>query len=138
MSDISSNQRDSLSVDAPPSISALHKGLGSMDRAFSPGEIGSLGWHLLREDLSLPTAVLYEDRLAHNLRLLTLPPYSPELKPVEYLWDDLREKSFHNRVFESIYALEHHLCDSLRDLELDHQRVRSVVAWPWIIDSLLN
>ena len=68
MSDISSNQRDSLSVDAPASIGALHKGLGSMDRAFSPGEIGSLGWHLLREDLSLPTAVLYEDRLAHNLR----------------------------------------------------------------------
>nr|WP_231937471.1 IS630 family transposase [Caballeronia udeis] len=77
-------------------------------------------------------------RLAHNLRLLTLPPYSPELNPVEHLWDDLREKSFHNRVFESIDALEHHLCDSLRHLELDHQRVHSIVAWPWMIDSLLN
>jgi len=73
-----------------------------------------------------------------NIRLLSLPAYSPELNPVEHLWDDLREKSFHNRVFESIDALEHHLCDSLRNLELDHQRVRSIVAWPWIIDSLLN
>jgi hypothetical protein len=77
-------------------------------------------------------------RLAHNLRLLTLPPHSPELNPVEHLWDDLREKSFHDRVFDSIDALEHHLCDSLRDLELDHQRVRSIVAWPWIFNSLLN
>jgi transposase len=77
-------------------------------------------------------------RPAPNLRLLTLPPYSPELNPVEHLWDDLREKSFHNRVFESIDALEQHLCDSLRNLELDHQRVRSIVAWTWIIDSLLN
>ena len=27
----------------------------------------SLGWNLLREDLSLPSAVLYRDRLEHNL-----------------------------------------------------------------------
>ena len=74
--------------------------------------------------------------LADNLRLLKLPPYSPELNPVEHLWDDLREKSFHNRVFESIAALEIHLAESLRDMELDHYRVRSIVAWPWIISSL--
>jgi D-serine dehydratase len=49
-------------------IQPLNKGLGPMDRAFAPREIPSLGWHLLREDLSLPTAVLYEERLEHNLR----------------------------------------------------------------------
>ena len=76
--------------------------------------------------------------LADNLRLLKLPPYSPELNPVGHLWDDLREKSFHNRVFESIDALEIHLADALRDMELDHQRVRSIVAWPWIINALEN
>ena len=75
-------------------------------------------------------------KLAENLRLLKLPPYSPELNPAEHLWDELREKSFHNRVFESIDALELHLADSLRDMELDQQRVRSIVAWPWIINSL--
>jgi len=32
-----------------------------------PGEIAALGWNLLREDLSLPTAVLYRERLLHNL-----------------------------------------------------------------------
>lgn len=73
-----------------------------------------------------------------NMRLIPLPPYSPELNPTEYLWDELREKSFHNRVFNSIDALEVHLEVSLRDLEADKVRVRSIVAWPWIINSLLN
>ncbi len=76
--------------------------------------------------------------LPANLRLLKLPPYSPELNPVEHLWDDLREKSFHNRVFDSIDALEGHLESALRDMEMDHQRVHSIVAWPWIIKALLN
>jgi hypothetical protein len=85
------------------------------------------GWHTSRL-LNVPD----------NIRLIPLPPYSPELNPTEYLWDELREKSFHNRVFNSIDALEVHLEVSLRDLEADKVRVRSIVAWPWIINSLLN
>lgn len=73
---------------------------------------------------------------APKLRLLSLSPYSPELNPVEHLWDDLREKSFHNRVFDSLNALESHLEATLLNMELDHQRVHSIVAWPWIINSL--
>ncbi|TAN83556.1 MAG: IS630 family transposase [Gallionella sp.] len=73
-----------------------------------------------------------------NLRLLKLPPYSPELNPVEHLWDDLREKSFHNLVFDSIDALEGDLESALREMENDLARVRSIVAWPWIIKSLVT
>lgn len=76
--------------------------------------------------------------IPENMRLIPLPSYSPELNPTEHLWDELREKSFHNRVFNSIDALESHLEESLRDLELDKNRVRSIVAWPWLINSLLN
>jgi transposase len=32
-----------------------------------------------------------------NLKLLFLPPYSPELNPQEHGWDELREKCFHNK-----------------------------------------
>jgi transposase len=85
------------------------------------------GWHQ-SESLQLPA----------NLRLLRLPPYSPELNPVEHLWDDLREKAFHNRVFERIDALEEHLTIALRAMELDQPRVRSIVSWPSIMDALLN
>ena len=49
-------------------ISPLNKGLGWLEQSRQSSEIAALGWNLLREDLSLPTAVLYEDKLAHNLR----------------------------------------------------------------------
>ncbi|HEX4426448.1 MAG TPA: amino acid deaminase [Terriglobales bacterium] len=49
-------------------ISPLNKGLGTMDEAVAFEAIPALGWNLLREDLSLPAAVLYEDKLAHNLQ----------------------------------------------------------------------
>ncbi len=48
-------------------VSPLQKGLGFLERALEPGEIAKLRWNLLREDLSLPTAVLYRDKLLHNL-----------------------------------------------------------------------
>jgi transposase len=77
-------------------------------------------------------------RVPANMRLLPLPPYAPELNPVEHVWDELREKNFHNLVFDSLDALEDHLEASLRDLEGDPDRIRSIVAWPWIMDDLLN
>ena len=43
------------------------KGLGSAGRDLSANDIPKLGWNLLREDLSLPAAVLYEEKLQHNL-----------------------------------------------------------------------
>jgi transposase len=73
-----------------------------------------------------------------NMRLLPLPPYAPELNPVEHLWDELREKFFHNRVFNSLGALENHLEDALLYLENNHEQVQSIVAWEWIINSLLK
>ena len=73
-----------------------------------------------------------------NIRLLSLPPYAPELNPVEHVWDELREKRFHNHVFDSLHALEDHLEMALRDFEQNPLLIRSIVAWPWIINALLN
>src|SRR5579864_232854 len=53
---------------SPDQISGLNKGLGWLRHPSSCDEIRAMEWNLLREDLSLPTAVLYEDKLAHNLR----------------------------------------------------------------------
>ena len=74
----------------------------------------------------------------HNMKLLSLPPYAPELNPVEHLWDELREKFFHNKAFNSMDALEDQLEAGLRALESDTPRVRSIVAWDWIINALMN
>jgi hypothetical protein len=44
-------------------------------------------------------------------------PYVPEFNPIEQVWDELREKFFHNRVFKRIDALQDHLvfnCNNIR------------------------
>ncbi len=46
------------------------------------------GWHTAK-NLIVP----------RNITLHWLPPYSPELNPVEHLWDEVREKWFQNRYF---------------------------------------
>ena len=43
------------------------KGIGYFDGQLDELEVSHLDWNLLREDLSLPSAVLCEDRLRHNL-----------------------------------------------------------------------
>lgn len=49
------------------SIDEFNKGLGFFEHAGNVEQIVRLGWNLLRQDLSLPAAVLYQDRLTHNL-----------------------------------------------------------------------
>jgi D-serine dehydratase len=46
---------------------SLDKGLGFVASGLEEAAISGLGWNLLHEDLSLPSAVLYEERLRHNL-----------------------------------------------------------------------
>ena len=76
--------------------------------------------------------------LPDNLHLLFLPPYSPELNPQEHIWDELREKYFHNRVFDSLDALEDNLVAGLRNLEDSPDRVKSIAGWEWIINAVSN
>lgn len=71
-----------------------------------------------------------------NMALIRLPPYSPELNPVEHLWDEIREKSFANRVFDSLGAVVAQALAALADWESSPQAVSSLSAWPWIKQSL--
>jgi D-serine dehydratase len=48
-------------------LSSIGKGLGEVTGQTLVVAAGSLGWNLLREDVSLPVAVLSESRLQHNL-----------------------------------------------------------------------
>ena len=51
----------------PRTIDVLNKGIGLLEQPIAHDEIARRGWNLLREDLTLPAAVLYEDALQHNL-----------------------------------------------------------------------
>jgi transposase len=70
-----------------------------------------------------------------NLKLLFLPPYSPELNPQEHVWDELREKCFHNKTFDSLNLLEDHLVTSLNVLETQYETIQNIVAWDWVISA---
>ena len=50
-----------------PAIAAGNKGLGYFEGVLRPEQAAQHNWNLLHEDLSLPTAVLYQDRIEHNL-----------------------------------------------------------------------
>jgi transposase len=60
-----------------------------------------------------------------NMRLLRLPPYSPELNPVESVWGELREKFFGNAVFDGMDALEERLLLGLRHLDAHPETTRA-------------
>jgi D-serine dehydratase len=64
-------------------ISHLNKGLGFLTAPIERESIAQLGWNLLREDLSLPAAVLYQDRLQHNLAWMRqfIAAYGVQLAP---------------------------------------------------------
>lgn len=85
------------------------------------------GWHLAG-DLSVP----------ENMRLLFLPPYSPELNPAEHLSDALREDCFANHVFANLNAVEHALTAGIRALEANPKRTQSMTGFKWITSISLN
>jgi D-serine dehydratase len=77
------NDKQSSQVSPPLVVTPLNKGLGFLDRALDPKDIAKLGWNLLHEDLSLPAAILYEDRLHHNLNWMQkfITAYGVKLAP---------------------------------------------------------
>jgi len=66
-----------------------------------------------------------------NVRIIKLPAYSPELNPIEGLWDQLRD-AIANKVFATIEALEDSLTAFLRPFWNDARRIFSLVSHPWL------
>jgi transposase len=77
------------------------------------------GWHSGR-DLAVPD----------NVTLLSAPPYSPELNPVERVWLYLRERHLSHRVHEAYAEIIDALCNAW--LKLTPERLRSLCSYPWI------
>lgn len=71
-----------------------------------------------------------------NIRIEELPPYSPELNPAEHLWDAMREDGFKNQTFGSMEQVEKAMISSLLKLEHDHESIKSMTGFPWILRAL--
>ncbi len=82
-------------------------------------QVDQAGWHRSKE-LVVPA----------NIRLIEQPAHSPEVNPVEHLWEELREKYLHNRLFSSLDLLVEVLCQGLNELTDDTERLRSMMSFP--------
>lgn len=67
-----------------------------------------------------------------QMHLEFLPPYSPELNPVEALWDYVRQHYFANRVFATIRGVEARLCKAFRDLDARPDIIQPLANFEWI------
>ena len=79
------------------------------------------GWHQSGGRLRLPD----------NISLLKLPPYCPELNPVENIWEFLRGNELSNRVFDTYEAILDACCHAWNAFLADPQRIRSVTERQW-------
>lgn len=70
--------------------------------------------------------------LPANVTILPLPPYSPELNPIENLWHYLRSHHWSNREYADYDALREAACDAWQTTCLDAELVRSVCNAPYL------
>ena len=79
------------------------------------------GWHRAKA-LKIPASI----------RPVRLPPYSPELNPVEHVWDEVREKGFANQLFLGLDSVEARIKTTLDDFTKNPGDVRSMTCFPWV------
>ena len=71
-------------------------------------------------------------RCPENIQLLSIPPYTPEMNPIEQIWKQIRSMGFRNEVFDSLSAVMDRLCETICLLTTD--MVKSITGRQWIIE----
>lgn len=68
-----------------------------------------------------------------NITILTLPPYSPELNPIENVWQYLRQNFLANRVFDDYEAILDACCQAWNAFACLPDKVRSITNRSWAV-----
>jgi hypothetical protein len=74
----------------------------------------------------------HELRVPENVSLLSLPPRSPELNPMENLWHYIRSHHWSNRVYENYAALLDAATVAWRAVCLSPAQIVSVCNYPYL------
>ena len=69
--------------------------------------------------------------IPENIELMFIPPYTPELNPIEQIWKEIREKGFTNEVFPTLEHVIDRLCEIINNLTNDV--VKSICKREWLI-----
>ena|GEM_PF-2481132 len=86
-------------------------------------------------DSTAEDAQTYVDNKLHipeNIELFYIPPYTPEMNPIEQIWKELRITGFRNEVFATLEKVVDRLCDTICTLTSD--TIRSITRRSWTID----
>lgn len=89
-------------------------------------------------ELTEKTLLIVDGATAHRferederLELSKLPPYSPELNPVERLFQELRRR-LKFRVFDTLEAAENYVSETLQEFLTNQEQVKSLTLYPYI------
>lgn len=104
---------------------AMNAHLAEISRTVAPGAhavlvLDGAGWHG-GHALVVP----------QNITLLTPPPYSPEVNPIENVWRFLRQNRRANRVFETYQDIVDTCCTAWNALIDVPERVASITIRDW-------
>ena len=72
-------------------------------------------------------------RVPSNITLIKLPPYSPELNPVERVWLFLKERFLSMRLLNDGNAIDAAVTKAWKLLLKEAGRIASLTAYPWIM-----
>ena len=59
-----------------------------------------------------------------------IPPYTPEINPIEQIWKQIRQMEFGNKIFRVLKAVVDRLCDTIN--LLTDELVKSITLREWI------
>lgn len=74
-------------------------------------------------------------QIPEHIRLIVQPAYSPELNPIEHLWEDIREKEFPNVLHESLEQVQAAVSNGLRRLAAAPKKRSSMTFFPHLRDA---
>lgn len=70
-------------------------------------------------------------KIPGNIGIIYQPPFSPELNPVEHIWDEIKEKSFKNKIFGSLDQVIYKLADAINTLTENKNKLISMCNFPF-------
>lgn len=70
-------------------------------------------------------------KLPGNIQILHIPPYTPEMNPIEQVWSLIRRLGFRNECFASLDKVTDRLCDTINSLT--PAMIHSVTWRSWMI-----
>ncbi|GHV41636.1 hypothetical protein FACS189490_08930 [Clostridia bacterium] len=65
-----------------------------------------------------------------NIEILHIPPYTPEMNPIEQVWAWLRRHGFRNEAFATLEKVMNRLCDTINSLT--ETTVKSIALRDWM------